>query len=104
MNVLILLENGQKMAESRAYRVDMAHTRSRTSAMWQMNIDKLRHESIIDIGKGQPLVLVQPMRKVTQGGQIVLNRIVRISQGTQVINVFGDDGVYGAPDSYATAR
>lgn len=90
------------MAESRAYRVDMAHTRSRTSAMRQMNIDKLRHESIIDIGKGQPLV--QPMRKVMQGGQIVLNRIVRISQATQVINVSGKDGVYGAPDSYATAR
>jgi hypothetical protein len=70
--------------------------------MRQMNIDKLRHESIIDIGKGQPFV--QPMRKVTQGGQIVLNRIVRISQGTQVINVFGNNGVYGAPDIYATAR
>ncbi|TCG06327.1 hypothetical protein BZM27_27050 [Paraburkholderia steynii] len=71
------LENGQKMSERRAYRFDVAHARSRTSAMRQMNIDKLRHESIIDIDKGQPLV--QPTRKVTQRGQIVLNRIVRIS-------------------------
>jgi len=67
-----------------------------------MNIDKLHHKSIIDIGKGQ--TLVQPAREVAHACQTALNRIVRISPETQIIDIPWKDRVNRALDNSATAR